>query len=177
MTKNYIVLDFETAHSFSEMKKNTHIASAVAVGAVEVLDDGLGCSYKELIKPDPFTMDERAQGIHGISLEEVVDKPTFDKVWYGWLKKLVAKADGIIAHNADFDLKVLERALRHYGIPMIDKPVIDTLTLCRKAFPGESHNLAAMAEKFNIPLDHHDPLSDALACGRLYLKLREEGIC
>lgn len=79
----------------------------------------------------------------------------------------------MVAHNAKFDCKFLERDLEYMGRG-IENPVADTLQQARLRCPGlPSYKLSFLTEHFSIPLhDAHRAWCDAEATARLYLLLQ-----
>jgi len=75
-----------------------------------------------------------------------------------------------VAHNAKFDYGFIASESQRHSIALeVDAPVC-TLELSRKLDPkrAESHRLATLCERYNIPLDNaHDALCDATATAQL----------
>jgi len=98
--------------------------------------------------------------IHGIGPEQTIDAPTFDIVW----PKIAPFINGqnVVAHNGfAFDFPVLNQTLEYYGK---EKPYF-TGHCTYKIF---KNNLSSLCQQYHVPLNHHDALSDALACARLF---------
>jgi DNA polymerase-3 subunit epsilon len=68
----------------------------------------------------------------------------------------------VVAHNSSFDFRCLKHALAYYD--EIQPAFVGQCT--RKIF---RRGLAFLSKKYHIPLNHHDALSDANACGQLYI--------
>ena len=82
----------------------------------------------------------------------------------------------LVAHNAPFDLGVLKKCLRGYGIewrPQV--PGLCTVRMGRRLLPGISHRLDDMCAYYGIDLDHHRADSDSLACARILIRYMESG--
>ena len=156
MTK-LCAIDFETANASS--------LSACAVG-ISVMKDGvLTENWSTLIKPpkkhDEFSFHNIM--VHGITKNMVENAPAFDEIY----PKLLELMDGAVlcAHNAEFDMKVLQSLCLHYHLPIPKKDYFCTVRLSRSALPNlERHRLNVVAEHFEIELNHHDASSDARAC-------------
>jgi DNA polymerase III subunit epsilon len=59
----------------------------------------------------------------------------------------------------------------------IIRPEVDfqcTVKLSRRVFGLYPTNLPAVCDKFDIPLQHHDALSDTLACAKIMIKILKE---
>ena len=156
MTK-LCAIDFETANASS--------LSACAVG-ISIMEDGvLSESWSTLIKPpkkyDEFSIHNIM--VHGITKNMVEDAPTFEQIY----PKLMELMEGSVlcAHNAEFDMKVLQSLCIHYGLDVPQKDYFCTVRLSRSALPFlQRHRLNVVAEYFHIDLEHHDASSDARAC-------------
>ena len=72
----------------------------------------------------------------------------------------------LCAHNAVFDLGVLGKCLRDYGIEWKSSAeYVCTCQIGRKLLPqAENHRLNTLAELLDLPLQHHNALSDTKAC-------------
>lgn len=68
-----------------------------------------------------------AQRVHGISIQDLVGKPTFETV-APVLAKVLGKADYYVAHNGvGFDIPFLQYEFERVGVEMPVRPVIDTM--------------------------------------------------
>ena len=69
----------------------------------------------------------------------------------------------VVAHNGfGFDFPVLAHTLAFYDLPVPDYSKFCTYKIYRS-------NLAALCSRYSISLNHHDALSDAMACAELFL--------
>ena len=77
----------------------------------------------------------------------------------------------LIAHNASFDMKFICYNASLYGF-VISNPSVDSLSLCRKAFPEcKNHKLKTIASYIDYSGDeYHRALSDTKALVHVYLK-------
>lgn len=129
---------------------------------------------------DPGTrFDPRFIGIHGITPAMVLGKPRLLGAWpeiSGFIARSIRETSDpglltgcpsddpeplFVAHNAQFDRRQIEAA--------IDGPLpfrlACTVAMSRRAFPQLlRHNLKSVSAHLQIPLRHHDALSDARAC-------------
>jgi len=158
---DFCAIDFETA--------NYPRASACAVALVRVRSGVVDDSLFSLIMPPPDMPILRSfTSIHGITMRDVADAPTFDVLWPA-LRDFIGD-DFLVAHNAPFDRGVLAACIRHYGL---DSPVPRfecTVVASRRAWPDlANHKLDTVSRHLGIELDHHQALSDALACARIYV--------
>ncbi len=73
------------------------------------------------------------------------------------------KNQSVAAHNGfAFDFAALKKTLEYYNIENPEYEKICTRKIYKKG-------LAALCEQYDIPLNHHDALSDARACAKLYM--------
>jgi DNA polymerase III subunit epsilon len=117
--------------------------------------------------------------IHGIQPEMLQGQPVIDQVlplFYRFSEETI-----LVAHNAAFDLRMLELKENQTGIKFIN-PVLDTLLLAAVVHPAqENQNLEAIAKRLGISIvGRHTALGDALATAEVFLKfiplLAQQGI-
>jgi len=158
------VIDFETA--------NDHPESACSIGIV-VFEDGILIHQDAfLIKPaskyDYFT--EMNISIHGIRPSDVEDAPNFSESYdrlRPWFNTCI-----LAAHFAPFDLSVLKSLYKYYALAKPLTFCIDSVELSRKCFPRlVNHKLNTVCEYLDIPLNHHDALSDALGSALIFMNV------
>jgi DNA polymerase-3 subunit epsilon len=159
---NFVALDFETA--------NLSRTSACALG-VAVVQNGVITEQKYwLIKPTPFVF--QFSWLHGITEEDTVNAPTFDMIWHEIYDMISHQT--IVAHNASFDMGVINASLKYYDLPIPTMPYVCSVQVARRTWKNLPHyNLKALSDKFSIPLQHHNAMSDTLACAKIMLKAHE----
>lgn len=163
-------LDFETA--------NYSDASICAAGIAVFVDGELTETRHWLVRPpaghDFFREDFIA--IHGITPQDVHDAPEFPAVANELLPFLIG-ADLVIAHNAQFDMRMLTGTLNHFGIPCPSFRTLCTRNAARRAWPKlPSHSLDTVAAHIGHTFRHHNALDDAEAAGRVLTAIiRERG--
>ena len=165
--RSFVCLDFETTGFSAASDRVTEI------GAVKVIDGEICQTFSSLVNPGR-PIPRQVVELTGITDAMVLEQPGIQEllpVFLGFLGSLP-----LVAHNAAFDCKFLERDLHTAGRE-IDNPVADTLKLARKICPGlQSYSLSALTEHFAIPLNHaHRAWCDAEATARLYLTLQTIG--
>jgi len=152
MKNTFTAIDFETAQG-----KRWSICQ---VGLVHVENKIIVDQLSLFIQPPNNYYWESFIDIHGITPDKTADCPTFDKVWQQ-IKPFI-KNQNLVAHNGfSFDFHCLNQALEYYDIA----PVKYTGHCTYRIF---GDNLASLCRQYKIPLNHHDALSDALACAQLY---------
>lgn len=159
---NFTAIDFETA--------TPRRSSACAVGIVAVENGKITEKYVSLIQPPENRIWGKFTAIHGISWRDTLDAPTFAELYPEIRQRLFGRT--LVAHNANFDRDVLQQTMAYYRLDYTDLQLPDwecTLGIYRaKGF--KPADLATCCNRLNIPLNHHEALSDALACAELYLK-------
>lgn len=156
-----VALDFETA--------NTNSASACALGIAIYEDGEIRDSFEWYFKPyyryNYFTFTD----IHGITREDVQDEEEF-VFYYDELKKILEDSI-IVAHNAAFDIDVLNAVCDVYGLDHFRNQYLDTVAVARRVYPElYNHRLNTVCDYLGIPLNHHNGKSDAYACLMILLK-------
>ena len=152
MSHNFTAIDFETAHG-----KRWSICQ---VGLVRV-ENGITIEqFSVLVQPPNNFYWDNFIDIHGITPDKTENVQTFDEVWHQM--EPFIKNQNVVAHNGfSFDFHCLNQTLEYYEI----EPPKYTGYCTYRNF-GE--NLASLCQKYIIPLNHHDALSDAFACAELY---------
>ena len=160
----FLAIDFETANYYRD--------SACAVGLALV--DNLTIVKQEcfLIKPPSkwFVFTD----LHGISWEDVKDKPDFELLW-SEIKPFFEEIDFAVAHNASFDSGVLRALCNRYKIEMPNVNFKCTVNISRNKWGIYPTKLSDVCREFNIPLKHHEAMSDTLACAQIMIKALKEG--
>lgn len=152
---SYVALDVETANEYRR--------SICSIGLVKFQNGTVIDSFYSLINPEEY-FDPFNTFIHGISEEDVTNSPTFPQI----KDKIIdfIGDDIIVAHYAQFDINALKDAYDKYKIPYDNIQYICSYYLSRFALPNKlNYKLNTLSESLNIPLDHHNALSDATACG------------
>ena len=164
-----ITLDIETTGlSFLEGHK------IVEIGCVELLNNfPSGKTWQRYINPER-PMPEEAFKIHGLSDEFLFNKPVFSDIIDGFLNFI--KDSDLIIHNSRFDLPFINYELEINNSKALDpknNKIIDTLTLARKMYPGQSVSLDALSRRYkiNIERENHGALLDAEILAEVYLEM------
>ena len=158
---DFIAIDFETAKYSRE--------SAISVGLVKFQEGKVTDAFYSLIRPPELYIRPDFTDIHGLTVDDVRDAPTFADIWDSGVKPFIGVLP-LAAHNASFDMSILKAVLEWYKLPVLKLPYFCTCALARNTWPGlESYTLAALAEKFGIVYNAHNALDDAMTCGKLVL--------
>lgn len=163
----YIAFDVETPNYRNDRM------SAIGVAVIE--DGQIVRTLSTYVNPEcefsPFHME-----LTGITPEMVVDAPNFAQLWT-LLEPILS--DGILlAHNAPFDMGVLAKCLRAYGIVWRDTArYACTCRMARACFPQlPNHRLNTVSDYLQISLDHHQADSDTNACAEIFLACVRRGL-
>ena len=149
----FTAIDFETAQG-----KRWSICQ---VGLVRIENGIITKTINKYVCPPDNYYFYRNLEIHGISPEHTRNAPNFSVVW-NEIKPFIQNQT-VVAHNGAFDFSCLTQALDFYNVehPEYEKK-------CTYKIYGQ--NLASLCAEYKIKLNHHDALSDALACAELYKK-------
>ena len=158
----FTAIDFETATGYPE--------SACAVGIVTVNDGIITEEYYTLIQPPNNEYWYQNIMVHGIKPIETINGKTFDQVFPEIQKRLFGRK--IVAHNEAFDRRVLTKTMKAYGLYYDELEIADMWECTCKIYRKKGYkpaNLKHCSDLNNIQLVHHEALSDARACAKLYL--------
>jgi len=161
----FAAIDFETANRESN--------SACSVGLVKVVNGEIIAKECRLINPQTYFIDEFISK-HHITPEDVKDAPLFDKVWQE-LSPLLDGAEFIAAHNADFDRDVLYNCCDKYKITPPAQKFVCTVKIARACWKLKAAALNNVCDHLGIKLNHHEALSDALACAQIVINAMKDG--
>ena len=122
-----------------------------------------GRHFHRFLNPER-AIDIGATQVHGLTAEDLADKPRFADVADELLEFL--EGAELLIHNAPFDVGFLNAELVRIGRPKLDVVcmVFDTLALAREIHPGKKNSLDALCERYAV--DHsrrtlHGALLDA----------------
>jgi DNA polymerase III subunit epsilon len=172
---NYTVFDTETTGL--DPRGGDEI---ISIGAIRVVNGRLlhTETVNQLVNPGRSVPLESIK-VHGIDDQMLTGKPTIDKVlpfFHRFVKNTI-----LVAHNAAFDMRMLQMKEKETGIRFIN-PVLDTMHLSAVIHPAHNnHNLDAIAQRLGVIINkRHDALGDAIATGEVFLKmiplLNEKGV-
>ncbi|MBS4914068.1 MAG: 3'-5' exonuclease [Veillonella sp.] len=163
---DFVALDFETANKFPN--------SACSLAVVTVENGVLTKRGYSLIKPPFMKFDNECIAIHGIQPQEVMNKPTFDKLWPAIYENHL-KGKILLAHNAKFDMGVLRATLDHYNIEWPDMYYSCTVKISKRVWPNlENHRLNTMGAYLGYNFRHHYALDDAEVCAQVAIAAARE---
>lgn len=156
---NFVAIDFETANKYAN--------SACSLAVVTVENGQITKRGYSLIKPPFMQFDEECIAIHEILPKDVMDKPTFDKLWPAIYENHL-KGKLVIAHNAKFDIGVLRATLDHYNIEWPELDYTCTVKISKRVWPDlQNHKLNTLAAYLGYEFKHHYALDDAEICAQV----------
>lgn len=157
----YAVFDCETTGT------TPGVDEIVSLAVVRLDPDGVETDrYARLVRPSR-PIPAEATAVHGIGDEDVAGAPSFGEI----AGDLLGLLDGavFVAHNAEFDLAMLQHAFAGAGIDYRPAGVACTLNAFRLLEPlAEDHRLQSICERRGIVLeDAHEALNDVRATAAL----------
>lgn len=158
---NFVCIDFEVAN-------NRNRSSVCALGVVVVTNGKISREEYFLIRPRDMYFDPYCINIHGITPQDVENKPLFEDVWKDI--STLFQNNLIIAHNASYDMSVLRYTLDEFSIEYPTFFYNCTKNISKKTWPGlASYSLDTIAKHLNITFQHHHALEDARTAAKVYL--------
>ena len=154
---NFTAFDFETA---------TYDRMPCQLGLAVVREGKIVEEKIFLIKPPGNRYDIGCKKTHGITAKNTESCPEFHELWDEI--KPYFNQEVMIAHNADFDINVLDKVINFYSLDRV-RPICfrDTMYL----FGNEKKSLSDVASALGIIIEnHHNALSDARACAQVFIE-------
>ncbi len=166
-----IILDTETTGL--EISQGHRI---IEVGAMEMIDRRLsGNTFHEYLNPQR-EIDEAAIEIHGVTNEQLTDKPLFKDIAAALIAFI--KDAELVIHNAPFDVGFLNHEFKRCGYSqdvIYDYcTVLDTLAMARYKHPGQRVTLNALCRRYGVDNTQrtlHGALLDAELLSGVYLQM------
>ena len=166
----------------------------VELGAVLCEDNGKErASFNLIVRPDGWEIPEEASNIHGITTATALACGVPLLVALSALTHLWGQASLMIAHNAEFDLKIIDIALARAGreptykrppsrctmrlaTPVLNLPPTDRMKAVGMTKPKRPSLQEAHTALLGTPFDGaHNALADARACARVFFAMKEKG--
>jgi DNA polymerase-3 subunit epsilon len=147
----------------------------VELGCIEMHGRRIGeRQFHAYVNPER-EVDEGASRVHGLTLEDLKDKPKFAEVAGEFLEFI--RGAQLVIHNASFDVEFLDQELSRAKLGKLATHVAgvtDSLALARELHPGKKNSLDALCERYAI--DHsnrtlHGALLDARLLAECYLAM------
>ncbi|MCW8917177.1 MAG: DNA polymerase III subunit epsilon [Magnetovibrio sp.] len=148
----------------------------IEIGLVEIIGNTTGNAFSMQINPQR-DIDPGAQAVHGISIEQLRDKPTFGDIAEAFLGLI--EDTTLIIHNAPFDVGFLDAELTRLG-PQWGRisdycSIICTREIARKKLPcREIWHLNDLCDRYGIDRSQrqtHSALLDANLLAEVWRRL------
>jgi len=118
-------------------------------------------------------IDEAAQEVHGLTLEFLSDKPSFESISEKFIN-FISDAE-LIIHNAPFDIGFLNMELGRIKKGIIEdyvQIITDSLVMARELRPGQRNNLDALCRYYGVDNSErnlHGALLDSLLLAEVFI--------
>lgn len=163
-----IILDTETTGLYANRGDRL-----IEFAGLEMIDRRLTGQNLHLRIHPQRDIPEEASRIHGITLEQLADAPTFEQVG----QRIAAFIQGaeLIIHNAPFDVGFLDMEFARIGLPtteQITADITDTLVMAKEHYPGQKNSLDALCTRLEIDRSRrvfHGALIDCELLAEVYL--------
>lgn len=172
-----VVLDTETTGLHARLGDRI-----VELGCIEMLGRRIGeRQFHAYVNPER-EVDEGASRVHGLTLEDLKDKPKFAEVAAEFLDFI--RGAQLVIHNAGFDVEFLDQELSRAKLGKLAEHVAgvtDSLAMARELHPGKKNSLDALCERYavdNANRTLHGALLDARLLAECYLAMTrgQEGL-
>ena len=144
----------------------------IEIAAIEVIDFiPTGKTYQQFINPKR-DVPQTSTDVHGLTYEFLMDKPVFQDVAEAFISFI--GQDPIVAHNVEFDVGFLNHELRECGMSTLKNKKIDTVTIAREKYPGQSVSLDALCKRLSIDntqREKHSAVIDTELLAKVYIEL------
>lgn len=150
---NFTAIDFETATS--------NARSICQVGLVRVENFKIVKELCLLVQPPNNEYHYYNSKIHGIHANDTEKAPFFEDIW-DEIQPYIANQI-LVAHNKKFEDQCIKESLKLYQLPIPKYDMFCTFNIYGRG-------LDKLCKEYDIPLTHHNALSDAKACAELFIK-------
>ena len=148
----------------------------IEIGGVELVERRpTGNNFHRYLRPDR-DVEQGALDVHGITNDFLRDQPRFADIAEEFLAYI--RGAELIIHNAPFDVGFLDHELKLWRAeaPRIADlcPVVDSLILARRRYPGQRNSLDALCKRYEIDStrrDLHGAMLDAGLLAQVYLAM------
>lgn len=165
-----VILDTETTGLAADQGHRI-----IEIGCLEIVNRRLTGRALHLYLNPEREIDEAATEVHGMTWDDLRDKPTFGEV----AAQVLGFVEGaeVLIHNAAFDLAFLDAELARIGrgrFRDVVAEVTDTLLMARELHPGKRNSLDALCDRYGISNAHrtlHGALLDSELLAEVYLAM------
>jgi len=165
-----VVLDTETTGLNAKLGDRI-----IEIGCIEILSRRVADRHFHAYLNPERDVDLGATRVHGLTLEDLRQKPKFAQVAKEFLD-FVSGAE-VFIHNAEFDVEFLDLELGRCGLGKLADHVAkvnDTLAFARELHPWRKNTLDALCERYFVSNAHrtlHGALLDAHLLAECYLAM------
>lgn len=165
--KTFVVFDLETT-GLNSSPTSGNMDRIIEIGAYKVTDGVISESFTTFVNPQR-RISEEITSLTGISEEMVADAPTYEQVMPDFFK--FCNGAVLVGHNiAGFDFKFVDYYCSRQGY-MLERRIIDTLTLSQELLFLSNYKLNTIADKFGITFNHHRAIDDAYVTAKIFIEL------
>lgn len=163
-----IILDTETTGLYPNRGDRL-----IEFAGLEMIDRRLTGRALHLYIHPQRDIPEEASRIHGITLDQLEDAPTFDQVSQQ-IADFIQGAE-LIIHNAPFDVGFLDMEFKRIGLSATEQiaaEITDTLVMAKERYPGQKNSLDALCTRLNVDRSRrvfHGALIDCELLAEVYL--------
>ena len=136
----------------------------IEIACLELIDDVFsGEKFHNYYSPENIIINKQSEEIHGLSNDFLKKYKSFESEIQSFLE-FIGNSQ-LIIHNAQFDLNMINNALKRIGKNKIpEEQTLCTLELSKKKFPGSKNNLNALCRRFGISLEEREKHSAITDC-------------
>ena len=143
----------------------------VSIGALRIVNTRILAeeSFDQMVNPQR-DIPMSATKIHGIDHAMVQSQPTIDGVLPAFFK--YTEDTIIVAHNAAFDMRMLQTYENRTGIRFVN-PVLDTLLLSAIVHPAQDdQTLSSIARRLGVAvINRHTAMGDAMMTAKIFIRM------
>lgn len=158
--KDYVVFDTETTGLIAGSDR------IIEIGAIKYKNNVEVDRYNVLINPE-FNLPKKIVDLTGITDGDLKDKKNMREV----LPEFISFIEDLplVAHNASFDISMLNGECTLCDVELIKNKVIDTLAISRKLFRDvENHKLSTLKKYLKMEIESHRAVNDCEICAKIY---------
>ena len=144
------------------------------IAAVEYINGKQARTFMRYICPT-CEMNSFAEGVHGLSMDFLQERGISPEEAMRQFFAFVGEDALLVAHNAKFDLRMLQQECAKFDLESAPKGLetCDTLALARFRRPDlDCHALCRLIDALGLDAENnHDALDDAYACAEVFFAM------
>lgn len=143
----------------------------IEIGVIRVRDGAPRVTtWSALVRPS-VNIPKKIRDLTGITNDMVADAETIDQV-LPRVATFVGEAR-LVAHNANFDRRILEHNARALGLSFAGNTWVCTMRMAQRAAVGGPYKLGVLAERFDVQPSNHRALADCQTVLGVYRAVRD----